>query len=189
MWGIQNWGQMIWGDRVAVPALSWLQLLALLLLMMIAGRFLLRSKGAVRSAALGAMFLAFLAGSVAVAVPNTFANGQVANADQVNANFTSLETRIASLELKASNCAAGDFMCQPGLCTHLQTDRNNCGQCGLVCQTGYECFDAVCTPLCASGDFMCQPGLCTHLQTDPQNCGSCARACAPGHNCLSGACQ
>lgn len=101
MWGLDRWGSMLWGSSAvaaAVPALGALGLCALALGLMALGALVLRPLGLGRAAGFLAVLCAFLAGGVALAVPNTFVNGSVANATAVNANFANLEGRLASLE-------------------------------------------------------------------------------------------
>jgi hypothetical protein len=50
---------------------------------------------------------ALMAGLTCADVPNTFVNGQVANADEVNDNFSDLDGRVSSLEDAAGGSPAG----------------------------------------------------------------------------------
>ena len=90
-WG-ENWGVMVWGAAPsAVPSIDGLGLgLLALVLIGLAIR-------AVRSrATLGLMVLASFVGAAdlaeaqGVTIPNTFTNGEVADAGEVNANFSAL---------------------------------------------------------------------------------------------------
>ena len=95
MWS-QNWGEMIWGVGTAVPGLSPISLLLVgVLLIGVATIFLHRRQSAL-TAGLFAVFvvipLSAWAGSVAL--PNTFTNGTVADADEVNANFQALAVAV-----------------------------------------------------------------------------------------------
>ncbi|HZL17991.1 MAG TPA: LamG-like jellyroll fold domain-containing protein, partial [Polyangia bacterium] len=62
-----------------------------------------------------------------------------------------------------------------GSCTTTDTDNNNCGSCGHVCNTagGESCVSGVCA--CSSGTDC--SGSCTVTATDPNNCGACGLAC------------
>jgi hypothetical protein len=100
MWN-QNWGTMIWGRASqAVPLLGPLGLLLLAMLLMLSGAILLRDPAARRRMGKAMALLVLLVPLSAFAVPFTFTNGTVADATQVNQNFTSLESRIAALEAK-----------------------------------------------------------------------------------------
>jgi hypothetical protein len=80
----------------------------------------------------------------------------------------------------------------PGVCTvngvqtcvDLESDTNNCGQCGNVCQSNQRCFGTCQT--CPSGQIGCG-GSCLDGQNDPNNCGACGNVCTTGP-CQSGRC-
>jgi len=94
-WG-DPWGGMIWGETLSAPTLPGLGLIALATTLSATAAWRLRH----RRGALGlAMLLMLLAVPLVVAagtvsVPNTFVNGEVADADQVNANFDAVETAV-----------------------------------------------------------------------------------------------
>ncbi|MBK8251676.1 MAG: VWA domain-containing protein [Polyangiaceae bacterium] len=77
----------------------------------------------------------------------------------------------------------------------LQSDVNNCGSCGNVCQPGGgvppTCFVGQCKLDCPvhSGDCDGNPanGCETNTQTSDQNCGGCGSNCM-GQPCVQGAC-
>ncbi|MDC1295600.1 hypothetical protein N8077_04625 [Myxococcota bacterium] len=89
-WG-ENWGVMVWGAAPsAVPSIDGLGL-GLLLLVLIG----LAIRGLRSRATLGLMVLASFVGAADLAeaqvtIPNTFTNGEVADAGEVNANFSAL---------------------------------------------------------------------------------------------------
>jgi hypothetical protein len=95
-WG-DNWGVMVWGAAApsAVPMMDGLGL-GLLALVLIG----LAIRGLRSRATLGLMVLASFVGAAdlaeaqGVTVPNTFTNGQVADATQVNENFAALTTAL-----------------------------------------------------------------------------------------------
>lgn len=60
--------------------------------------------------------------------------------------------------------------------TFVQTDRNNCGQCGNVCPDGVGCNEGKCG--CPPGMTDCG-GYCTYTDSDDFNCGACRRVCRP----------
>ena len=95
-WGDENWGTMVWGDALAVPAVGWLGLGVLGLGLAATAAWTLRKRrpglGLPLLLVLLAVPLVVVAGTVSV--PNTFVNGEVADADQVNANFDAVETAV-----------------------------------------------------------------------------------------------
>jgi hypothetical protein len=107
MWGIKNWGELIWGGSGApIPLLSPPGLLVLAVLLLGGAVVVLRRRHSTLAITLSAAVLviplAAYAGSVML--PNTFTNGTIADADQVNANFSALagavndnDTRIGDL--------------------------------------------------------------------------------------------
>ena len=94
----------------------------------------------------------------------------------------------------ATACEAGLTYCpDAGACVDLQTDLENCGACGEICESdlvavdcrGGECVRADCPvglEYCGAVD------LCRDLSSDPEHCGACANACASGI-CSSGVCS
>ena len=108
-WGDENWGTMIGGESLSVPTLPELGLIALAVGLVATAAWLLRKQ---RLAV--AVVLLVLVARTATAVPNTFVNGTVADADEVNENFNLLDARIAALE--ALHGLSGRFVpCQDGL--------------------------------------------------------------------------
>jgi hypothetical protein len=117
-------------------------------------------------------------------------------------------------------CPAGTVICPSGacLCTTTATDPNNCGACGVVCDTG-ACQNGQCVPGCPAGQLCavgagnssnaigscvsacssyygvpmtaCGTGanaFCAFTIFDPKNCGSCGNACPAGQACNNGTC-
>lgn len=98
MW-TQDWGTMIWGGS-AVPTTDTMGLVLLMGALLGAGAVVLR-RSFPRSS-LG-MFMVLgvglpLMAARAIGIPHVFANGTVADADEVNANFAALETAVDALE-------------------------------------------------------------------------------------------
>jgi len=115
-WGDENWGTMLWGLPVSVPALEWFGLGVLALGLSAMAAWTLRK----RRPALGlSVLLVLLAIPLVVAagtltVPNTFTNGTTADADQVNDNFGAVkaavddnDSRITAAQSTADAAAAG----------------------------------------------------------------------------------
>ncbi|HEY2775927.1 MAG TPA: hypothetical protein VGK20_17935 [Candidatus Binatia bacterium] len=89
-----------------------------------------------------------------------------------------------SLEIKSTSlvcapvgtgaaCGAGDTNCN-NVCVNLETDEDNCGACGTVCDDTQICAIGVCT--CPMGEVGCS-GTCTNTATDSLNCGACGTVC------------
>jgi hypothetical protein len=98
MWNLGKWGSLIWGASQPVPWAGPVALVGMALLLLVMGRVLIRSDRAAHRVAFAGVFLLAMVPVVAFAVPHTFVNGTVANATQVNANFTAVEARLNALE-------------------------------------------------------------------------------------------
>jgi len=77
-------------------------------------------------------------------------------------------------------------------CVDLNSDRNNCGEAGNVCNDGETCVGGMCrcggAAPCGSGQSCCA-GSCISTDTDALNCGGCGVSCgANAPNCEAGAC-
>ena len=99
--------------------------------------------------------------------------------------------RAAAVQGDASTCEAGLTDCG-GACVDLQSDLNNCGACGEVCQSGLvpvECRSGVCERAnCPVGVEYCGAvDGCRDLSSDPEHCGGCQQPCASGV-CSGGVC-
>lgn len=103
MWGIDQWGEMIWGGGVPVPTLPLGMLCLLMFGCFVAGGYFLRAEHrGLRHALAAALLLAIPISVGALTLPNAFVNGSVADATAVNANFSA----IASA-LDGSSCPVG----------------------------------------------------------------------------------
>ena len=95
-------------------------------------------------------------------------------------------------------CPPGEHCCGNN-CVDLNTDNNNCGSCGNVCNLPRRCQQGTCQ--CPLGQFACGPSdccmpgqaccnghccptgqaccnnTCVNLMTDINNCGSCGNLC------------
>jgi hypothetical protein len=85
----------------AVPGVGPLSLVALGLALLAVGRWIIKDNRQARNVILLAIGCAALAPLTALAVPNLFQNGTVADATQVNANFADLEARLAAVEARS----------------------------------------------------------------------------------------
>ncbi len=109
MWGSESWGEMVWGG-VTVPMMSPLGL-GLLAMCFIAGGVLLGNKRRTRRTSM--MIAAALAVAPFVAhgafdLPFVFANGTVADANQVNANLDSIQEDFRRLVVVTNVAEAGN---------------------------------------------------------------------------------
>jgi hypothetical protein len=75
--------------------------------------------------------------------------------------------------------------CGGNACVDLESDAQNCGECGNVCPANAPCNAGECT--CPDGGQVCD-GVCVDLQSDPQYCGDCSTPCDPGQVCAQGQC-
>lgn len=101
-----------------------------------------------------------------------------------------------------ATCSTSHHLCE----TNLETDPNNCGECGNVCPNDpwildelhvqYVCSSGKCVPTCVSPGFPTwAAGDCNGIPEDgcesdltkPDNCGFCGNACGPGGSCTSDA--
>jgi hypothetical protein len=88
-------------------------------------------------------------------------------------------------------CSGGFCTCDGALlycgslCTDLNSDPANCGECGNACQAGFACTAGACS--CDAPSTVCD-GTCTDLDTDAANCGACGNACPDTLSCVEGLC-
>lgn len=115
MWG-QSWGQMIWGSHAtAVPAVPGGILLLLAGLLLFVGYRVGRRRHAPRWMALAIGLgvalvpIAIVHATSTFGVPISFTNGTVADANQVNQNFSAVATEINSLRNQTSVLTDCDF--------------------------------------------------------------------------------
>ena len=73
-----------------------------------------------------------------------------------------------------------------GYCVDKSSDNYNCGECGLVCPSGYSCVNSSCLPCeppCLEQGTKCCSNQCIDIWYDENNCGDCGYMCAPGLKC------
>jgi hypothetical protein len=72
-------------------------------------------------------------------------------------------------------------------CVNTENDNDNCGGCGVVCDTALSL-------VCQVGVCVCIPSLtdcnghCVDTSTNPLNCGACGNVCPTGETCVGGQC-
>ncbi len=113
---------------------------------------------------------------------NTCAQGLVCAEGRCQLECGARLARCGGGDAGVSDGGAGDF------CADLQTDRLNCGMCGVACPAGNVCEGGRCVVSCLPGQTACG-GVCRDLQTDRAHCGMCGNACAAGQACTDGVCQ
>ena len=97
-----------------------------------------------------------------------------------------------NIVLDNGSCDAGKKSCD-GVCADVKSDADNCGACGVVCDTGVACVNSKCggdtggsggSAPCASlpGTSSCPDG-CFDLYSDPLHCGACDTACDQNEIC------
>jgi cytochrome c peroxidase len=85
-------------------------------------------------------------------------------------------------------CMPTTTLCN-GMCLSVESDPNNCGGCGITCQTGTSCVMGMCVPsACQPGLTECAVGGCVNLQVDFNHCGACANMCDATQACVMGTC-
>jgi len=100
---------------------------------------------------------------------------------------------IAGVILSA--CQSSGIVCSAGLsrcglgCADFKSDSQNCGACGVACQSLQICQDSACQ--CRPGATRCGSS-CVVTSSDPQNCGGCSDgggfSCGATQVCNQGQC-
>ena len=186
-WG-EKWGEMVWGSVAAVPTLGWLSLVLLLALLVLTVFWRMKrlslQAGAVLSVLLLAPFLmaphittwegltwytfingepanadqvnqnfSALADALDVTVPNSFANSGIADAGEVNANFEALRTAVDTF---TDDLAAATQATQTA-------GSNACTQAGGT----WNGQTSTCTPAPAASSYNCfVAGFCAQAVID-----------------------
>ncbi len=98
------------------------------------------------------------------------------------------------LDQRCQACPPGLTLCYPSVCVDQQTDRTNCGACGVRCQDR-----PTRTEVCAGGACLwtCRPGFAncgddrtcrTELAFSDEHCGRCDVRCGALGHCIGGVC-
>ena len=83
-------------------------------------------------------------------------------------------------------CEIGETRCGD-VCVRINSDPENCGLCGFVCDPMAVCSTGLCAPVCEAPLVACGRS-CVDLQTDADHCGTCGNVCATGI-CIDGLCS
>lgn len=73
-----------------------------------------------------------------------------------------------------------------GICVDLDTDRENCGECGVVLPEDAECFNG--EPTCVFQGLEFCEGECVDVLNDDDHCGQCGAKCPNDTNCTGNGC-
>jgi hypothetical protein len=79
--------------------------------------------------------------------------------------------------------------CEEGGCTDLDSDRRNCGLCGVVCERGSFCVEGACVDACPEPPLRTCGDRCVDLTSAPQACGACDVSCGETGFCEAGVCS
>ncbi len=117
-----------------------------------------------------------------------------------------------SLPADYASCQTPDVICLASAnatpqCVNLDTDTNNCGECGNVCPVPQQggtasCLFGQCQMGCANGLTVCgvaqstdggadagfDAPICIDTSVDPNHCGTCDTRCTASQICTAGAC-
>jgi len=96
---------------------------------------------------------------------------------------------LAACQSTGIVCSAGLSRCGLG-CADFKSDTQNCGACGVACQSLQICQNSACQ--CRPEATLCG-STCVVTSSDPQNCGGCNSdgggvACGPAQVCNQGRC-
>ncbi len=134
-------------------------------------------------------------GASAGSAPSSGGGNRPASTTSDNPPVSASTEDSTSTELRQESTGSGDELACPegetrcgNICVNLQTDENNCGECGLPCASELS------AGVCIGGTCACSPGttrcddVCANTKRDPLNCGQCGNACPDAQECLDGAC-
>ena len=74
-----------------------------------------------------------------------------------------------------------------GECVSVNTDIENCGDCGITCEGDEACVGGECTTECMGSLQLCD-NRCVDYAIDSDHCGSCGSPCGEGLGCSDGEC-
>ncbi len=105
----------------------------------------------------------------------------VACGDGSDANSATESGEVGALE-----CGPNETACD-AVCVDLDSDRDACGACGVVCGPSEVCSSGSCELSCGGGTTSCD-GDCRDLDVDPEHCGACGSTCGADEVCAGGSC-
>jgi uncharacterized protein YkwD len=90
-------------------------------------------------------------------------------------------------EAPSGNTEAEMEVCD-GACVDLQSNVNNCGECGNSCgAAGFWCNDGICE--CTSSKTEPCGNRCVDTSSNLDHCGACGKSCDSGETCDEGTCR
>ena len=111
-------------------------------------------------------------------------------ADEANTGNSSSGTATGTgTGTGTGNDCPGATLCGD-VCVDTDWDPNNCGGCGVPCDTaaGELCSNGQCGTQCGGGTIQCGDS-CVNIANNEQHCGGCDSPCDPGEFCVSSSCQ
>ena len=102
--------------------------------------------------------------------------------------------RVVFEESSNVTCSGDSFKVCSDVCTDIRNDNENCGDCGIVCESGTSCKSGNCAQSvlpgtdCAAGLEKCD-GICYDLMSSNENCSQCGVACGEFEKCVGGKCE
>jgi hypothetical protein len=116
--------------------------------------------------------------------------------NQFTKNITAIQTNLEKCQSNLEPRCDKDYC--DNACTNLNKDPNNCGKCGIVCDTlphtkSTYCYNGICrVEECEVGWGNCdrdaRNGCEAQLNTD-KNCHECGNECATNQSCVNGYCM
>jgi hypothetical protein len=103
MWN-ELWGVMQWGGAAQVPMLPFTKVLIIAVLLGVMAGVMLRGRQLPRWVTYSLGLALLLLPATAFGVPHVFTNGTVANAQEVNVNFATLENSVNQVATRPLNC-------------------------------------------------------------------------------------
>jgi hypothetical protein len=101
------------------------------------------------------------------------AYNRVLSAGELSSLYTA---RLGCASSTCASCGSGKTLCS-GSCVTTATDNNNCGGCGITCNTagGETCSSGTC--VCSNMALTNCSHTCIDATSDPSNCGGCNTVC------------
>jgi hypothetical protein len=113
MWGMENWGEMLWGGATAVPVMQPVVMLFLVAALLLSARFALRPGPRHWLMWLSLTVLVsipLVAFAAEISLPHVLRNGLIADADEVMANFDTLVAESNAQDVRLSLLEPGPVL-------------------------------------------------------------------------------